>query len=437
MKKKTIQFITLGCSKNLVDTEKLLGQLSADRFDVVPEGEGMADMVVVNTCGFIQDAKEESINTILEVLEARKQGMVREVIVTGCLSERFRDELKQEIPEVDAWFGVHDQGDLFDYLQEHYHDDSPERFITTPGHYAYLKIAEGCDRSCSFCVIPMIRGPYVSRPVDQLVDEATRLARKGVKELILVAQDLTYYGQDLEKKPMLASLLKELVKVDGIEWIRLHYAYPNRFPEEVLQLMVAEPKICNYLDIPLQHINDLVLQSMRRGHGKKQVLDFMHKLRQQYPEVAIRTTMMVGFPGETDAAFQELMDFINEIRFERLGVFTYSPEEDTTALTMGNTVAEKVKQQRADAIMNRQSEISESLNQAKSGKSYRVIVDREEQDYFVGRTEYDSPEVDNEVFIEKAPDIQPGRFVQVTILHAGEHELYATVQDGSASSPIE
>ncbi len=420
-----------------MDTEKLLGQLSADRFDVVPEGEGMADMVVVNTCGFIQDAKEESINTILEVLEARKQGMVREVIVTGCLSERFRDELKQEIPEVDAWFGVHDQGDLFDYLQEHYHDDSPERFITTPGHYAYLKIAEGCDRSCSFCVIPMIRGPYVSRPVDQLVDEATRLARKGVKELILVAQDLTYYGQDLEKKPMLASLLKELVKVDGIEWIRLHYAYPNRFPEEVLQLMVAEPKICNYLDIPLQHINDLVLQSMRRGHGKKQVLDFMHKLRQQYPEVAIRTTMMVGFPGETDAAFQELMDFINEIRFERLGVFTYSPEEDTTALTMGNTVAEKVKQQRADAIMNRQSEISESLNQAKSGKSYRVIVDREEQDYFVGRTEYDSPEVDNEVFIEKAPDIQPGRFVQVTILHAGEHELYATVQDGSASSPIE
>ena len=420
-----------------MDTEKLLGQLSADRFDVVPEGEGMADMVVVNTCGFIQDAKEESINTILEVLEARKQGMVREVIVTGCLSERFRDELKQEIPEVDAWFGVHDQGDLFDYLQEHYHDDSPERFITTPGHYAYLKIAEGCDRSCSFCVIPMIRGPYVSRPVDQLVDEATRLARKGVKELILVAQDLTYYGQDLEKKPMLASLLKELVKVDGIEWIRLHYAYPNRFPEEVLQLMVAEPKICNYLDIPLQHINDLVLQSMRRGHGKKQVLDFMHKLRQQYPEVAIRTTMMVGFPGETDAAFQELMDFINEIRFERLGVFTYSPEEDTTALTMGNTVAEKVKQQRADAIMNRQSEISESLNQTKSGKSYRVIVDREEQDYFVGRTEYDSPEVDNEVFIEKAPDIQPGRFVQVTILHAGEHELYATVQDGSASSPIE
>ncbi len=417
-----------------MDSEKLLGQLSADRFDVVPEGEGMADMVVVNTCGFIQDAKEESINTILEVLEARKQGMVREVIVTGCLSERFRDELKLEIPEVDAWFGVHDQGDLFDYLQEQYHEDSSERFITTPGHYAYLKIAEGCDRSCSFCVIPMIRGPYVSRPVDQLVDEASRLARKGVKELILVAQDLTYYGQDLEKKPMLASLLKELVKVDGIEWIRLHYAYPNRFPEEVLQLMIAEPKICNYLDIPLQHINDQVLKSMRRGHGKKQVLDFMHKLRQQYPEVAIRTTMMVGFPGETEAAFQELMDFINEIRFERLGVFTYSPEEDTTAFNMDNTISEKVKQLRADALMTRQSEISENLNRAKSGKSYRVIVDREEQDYFVGRTEYDSPEVDNEVFIEKASGITPGRFVQVTITYAGEHELYAKPDPGSLNS---
>ncbi len=426
-KKTSIQVITLGCSKNLVDSEKMLGQLPPGRFQIVPEGEGNAHVVIINTCGFIQDAKEESIDTILETLEKKKNGLVGEVLVTGCLSERYRDELRKEIPEADAWFGVNQPGDLFAYLKEKYLDDSPQRLLTTPSHYAYLKIAEGCDRTCSFCAIPMIRGAYRSHTVNQLVEEAQLLADKGVKELILIAQDLTYYGYDLTGKPMLGQLLKELADISGIEWIRLHYAYPHNFPQDVINLMASNPKICRYLDIPLQHINDDILRSMRRGHGKAGTLAFLEKMRREVPGLALRTTLMVGYPGETDDVFSELMDFVKEMRFDRLGVFAYSPEEGTRAYDLGDPISENVKQERLEAIMELQSGISLQINENKVGQQFRVLVDREDDEFFVARTEYDSPEVDNEVLITKDNRLSIGQFAQVEITAASEFDLYGRV----------
>jgi ribosomal protein S12 methylthiotransferase len=423
-KKTSVRVITLGCSKNLVDSEKILGQLPPDRFNIVQEGATKVNIVIINTCGFIQDAKEESIDTILETLEAKKNGLVDEVLVTGCLSERYHDELKKEIPEADAWFGVHQPGDLFDYLQEKYLDDNPRRLLTTPGHYAYLKIAEGCDRTCSFCAIPMIRGAYRSQPINQLVEEAQLLAGKGVKELILIAQDLSYYGYDLTGKSMLGKLIQELTEISGVEWIRLHYAYPHNFPVEVINLMASNQKICRYLDIPLQHIDDEILRSMRRGHSKAGTLSFLEMIRKEVPGLALRTTLMVGYPGETEAAFRELMDFVEQMRFDRLGVFSYSPEEGTRAYAFGDPVPGNVKEERLEAIMELQSGISLQINKNKIGQQFRVMVDREENEYFIGRTEFDSPEVDNEVLITKDSKLTAGQFANVFIDDASEFDLY-------------
>ncbi len=424
-KKTTIKFITLGCSKNLVDSEKVLGRLPEDRFYLMHEGADAADIVVINTCGFINDAKEESIDAILEVVDARKKGLVREVIVTGCLSERYRETLRQEIPEVDAWFGARDPAELFRYLRAAYSGSDPRRFLTTPKHYAYLKISEGCDRTCSFCAIPLIRGKYVSTPVDGLVQEAMLLSGKGVKELILVAQDLSYYGMDLYGKPLLGGLLRALCGVNGIHWLRLHYAYPHQFPDDVLKLMASEPKICKYLDIPLQHISDAILYSMRRGHTKKGTLHFLEKVRKAVPGIALRTTLMVGYPGESDKEFRELEDFVGEIRFDRLGVFTYSPEEGTKAYGLGDPVPESIKQERAEALMELQAGISHEKNRSKVGQVMQVVVDSEEKDFFLGRTEFDSPEVDNDVLVEKAPGLLPGQFIQARITGASAFELHA------------
>lgn len=422
--KKHINIITLGCSKNLVDSEKIMGQLQHGPFRITHDADGPSDIVVINTCGFIGDAKEESIDTILQYTEAKKQGLVKEVIVTGCLSQRYKDTLKNEIPEADAWFGVDNPSELFGYLRQKYSDSNQERMLTTPSHFAYLKIAEGCDRTCSFCAIPLIRGKFISRPVESLVAEAAELARKGVKELLLIAQDLSYYGFDLEKRSMLADLLRELVKVNGIEWIRLHYAYPRNFPAEVIDLMAAEPKICRYLDIPLQHISDPILKSMRRNTDKATTLALIDAFRSKVPDVALRTTLLVGYPGETKEHFEELLEFVKETRFERLGVFTYSPEEGTKAYELKDTISDKEKQHRADTIMELQQTLSLELNQQKIGQTFRVLIDREEEDYFVGRTEYDSPEVDNEVYVAKQQGIVTGEFCSVRITSAIDFDLF-------------
>jgi ribosomal protein S12 methylthiotransferase len=424
---KHINIITLGCSKNLVDSEKIMGQLRHGSFKITHDADGTADIVIINTCGFIHDAKEESIDTILKYTEAKKQGLVEEVIVTGCLSQRYKDVLKKEIPEADAWFGVHDPQDLFAFLNQKYTAQSQERLLTTPSHFAYLKIAEGCDRTCSFCAIPLIRGRFISRSVQSLVDEATELARQGVKELLLIAQDLSYYGYDLEKRSMLADLLRELIKIDGIEWIRLHYAYPKNFPREVIGLMANEKKICRYLDIPLQHISNPLLKSMRRNVTKEETINLINDFRALIPDVAIRTTLLIGYPGETKEQFNELHEFVKETRFERLGVFTYSAEEGTSAFELRDALSDRKKQERADLIMQTQQEISRELNQQKTGKTFRVIIDREEEDYYVGRTEYDSPEVDNEVLIEKNQTLRIGEFYNLKIDTAAEFELFGHV----------
>jgi ribosomal protein S12 methylthiotransferase len=424
VKKKSLNVVTLGCSKNLVDSERILGQLPAGKFKLSHDASGPSDIVIINTCGFIKDAKEESIETILQYVEAKKKGLVEEVIVTGCLSQRYKEELKKEIPEANAWFGAREPNELFEYLEQKYSQESGKRYLTTPSHYAYLKIAEGCDRTCSFCAIPMIRGAFRSRTIESLVEEAKDLSAKGVKELLLVAQDLSYYGFDLERKSLLAPLLDELSKVEGIEWIRLHYAYPKNFPEDVIPLMANDPKICRYLDIPVQHISDRILKAMRRGHDKQGTLLLLEKFRQQIPGVALRTTIMVGFPGETRQEFDELLWFVKLVRFERLGVFSYSPEEGTTAFPLGDPISEKEKQRRADELMELQAEISGSLNEEKIGKVFKTLIDREEGDYFIGRTEFDSPEVDNEVLVERAPGISIGTFVNVKITSATDFELF-------------
>jgi ribosomal protein S12 methylthiotransferase len=427
LKKNKINVITLGCSKNVYDSEVLMGQLKANHKEVVHEEEG--NIVVINTCGFIANAKEESINTILEYVQKKEEGTVDKVFVTGCLSERYKPDLQKEIPSVDQYFGTTELPGLLKALEADYkHELIGERLTTTPKNYAYLKIAEGCDRPCSFCAIPIMRGKHKSTPIENLVIEAKKLAGNGVKELILIAQDLTYYGLDIYKKRNLAELLKELIKVEGIEWIRLHYAFPTGFPLDVLEVMRNEPKVCNYIDIPLQHISDSVLKSMKRGFGKEKINRLLKDFRERVPGMAIRTTLIVGYPGETEENFQELKQWVTDMRFDRLGCFTYSHEENTTAYLLEDDVPEDVKMQRANDIMEIQSQISWELNQEKIGKEFKVVIDRKEGSYFVGRTQFDSPDVDNEVLINAEKDyIRTGDFSTVKITAAEDFDLYAEV----------
>lgn len=426
-KKKRINIITLGCSKNIYDSEVLMGQLKASGKDVVHEQEG--DIVVINTCGFIDNAKEESINTILNAIQAKQNGLIEKVFVTGCLSERYKDDLIKEIPDVDQYFGTRDLPILLKHLGADYrHELVGERLTTTPRHYAYLKISEGCDRPCSFCAIPLMRGNHVSTPIEQLISEAKKLAKGGTKELILIAQDLTFYGLDLYKKRMLGELLKELVKVEGIEWIRLHYAFPTGFPEDVLEIIRQEPKICNYIDIPLQHINTDLLKSMKRGTTKEKTNQLLSKFREKVPNMAIRTTLIVGYPGETEEIFEKLKEWVKEQKFDRLGCFTYSHEENTSAYELEDNISNEIKERRVQEIMDIQAEISWNKNQEKVGKIYKCLFDRKEGEYFVGRTEFDSPDVDNIVLVSAEDNyISIGEFVNVKITKAEEFDLYGEI----------
>lgn len=425
LKKNKINVITLGCSKNTYDSEVLMGQLKASGKDVAHEQEG--NIVVINTCGFIDNAKEESINTILEYVEKKEQGIVDKVFVTGCLSERYRPDLEKEIPDVDQYFGTTELPLLLKALGADYkHELLGERLTTTPKNYAYLKIAEGCDRPCSFCAIPLMRGTHVSQSIEKLVREAEGLAKNGVKELILIAQDLTYYGLDLYKKRNLAELLENLAKVEGIEWIRLHYAFPTGFPMDVLDLMKREPKICNYIDIPLQHISDNILKSMKRGTTKEKTTKLLQEFRERVPGMAIRTTLIVGYPGETQEDFETLRDWVQEMKFERLGCFTYSHEENTGAYVLEDDVPQEVKQARAAEIMDLQSQISWDLNQEKIGQTFKCVIDRKEGQHFIGRTEFDSPDVDNEVLVDASKYyLKTGDFVNLKVTDATEFDLYA------------
>ncbi len=427
LRKNKINVVTLGCSKNVYDSEVLMGQLKASGKDVVHEEEG--NIVVINTCGFINNAKEESVNTILEYMKKKEDGEVDKVFVTGCLSERYKPDLQKEIPNVDQYFGTTELPGLLKALGADYrHELIGERLTTTPKNYAYLKIAEGCDRPCSFCAIPLMRGKHKSTPIEQIVIEAEKLAANGVKELILIAQDLTYYGLDLYKKRNLAELLKELVKVDGIEWIRLHYAFPTGFPMHVLEVMNKEPKVCNYIDIPLQHISDSILKSMRRGTTKEKTTKLLKEFRKAVPDMAIRTTLIVGYPGETEEDYKLLKDWVKEMRFERLGCFTYSHEENTHAYTLIDDVLEDIKQERANEIMEIQSQISWELNQQKIGLEFKVVIDRKEGNYYIGRTEFDSPDVDNEVLIDATKSyMKIGEFANLRITEAADFDLYAEV----------
>lgn len=427
LKKNKINVITLGCSKNIYDSEVLMGQLKANDMAVEHESEkDDSNIVVVNTCGFIDNAKEESVNTILEQAQRKESGAIDKLFVTGCLSERYKPDLEKEMPNVDQFFGTTELPKLLQALGADYkHELLGERVTTTPKHYAFLKIAEGCDRPCSFCAIPLMRGKHKSKSIEDLVKEAKNLAANGVKELILIAQDLTYYGLDLYKERKLASLLTALSDVEGVEWIRLHYAFPTGFPEDVLDVIRDNEKVCNYIDIPLQHISDSVLKSMRRGttHAKTDAL--LQKFRSQVPGMAIRTSLIVGYPGESEADFQELKQWVQDTQFDRLGVFTYSHEENTHAYLLEDDVPEEVKHQRAEEIMEVQSQISFDLNQEKIGKTLKVLFDRKEGDYFIGRTEFDSPDVDNEVLVKAADTyIRMGYFAQVTITHADHYDLY-------------
>lgn len=427
-KKHTINVVTLGCSKNVYDSEVLMGQLRANNKNVVHEQEG--DVVVINTCGFIDNAKEESVNTILSYVQKKQEGLVEKVFVTGCLSERYKPDLIKEIPDVDQYFGTTELPSLLAALGADYkHELVGERVTTTPKNYAYLKIAEGCDRPCSFCAIPLMRGKHKSKTIEDLVIEATKLANDGVKELILIAQDLTYYGLDLYKKRALKDLLQALVGVEGVEWIRLHYAFPSGFPLEVLDFMRQEPKICNYIDIPLQHISDPILKSMRRGTTKDKTDALIREFRERVPGIAIRTTLIVGYPGETQEDFDLLKQWVKDTKFDRLGCFTYSHEENTHAFNLEDDVPEEVKMQRANEIMALQSDISWALNQEKIGKEYRVVIDRKEGEYYVGRSEFDSPDVDNEVLISASDGyLRQGDFYTVYIIDAEDFDLYAKVK---------
>lgn len=429
---KKINVITMGCSKNLVDSEHLMAQLKANKIQVVHEQDHEDyDAVIINTCGFIADAKEESIEMILDAVEAKKEGLLNHVYVMGCLSERYKHELPSEITEVDGYFGA-TEADIKNITEsigvDYKNELVGERVVTTPSHYAYLKISEGCDRTCAFCAIPKIRGKHKSVDQKILLQEATSLAKKGVKELILIAQDLVLYGIDIYKKQALADLLSELVKIDGIEWIRLHYTYPNRFPTDVLDLIEKEPKIAKYVDIPLQHINSKILKSMKRNHDSETTKKLVQDMRERVPGIAIRTTFIVGFPGETDEDFEELKQFVKDSKFDRMGVFTYSPEENTSAFDLEDNVPEDIKLSRKEELMEIQQEISLEINQNKLGKTYKVIIDRLEEDYFVGRTEFDSPEVDNEVLIDiDSCDLEIGKFYQAKIKQVDSFDLYGEI----------
>jgi ribosomal protein S12 methylthiotransferase len=433
LKKNKINVITLGCSKNIFDSEVMMAQLKANNFDVDHESEKTdAEIVIINTCGFIDNAKEESINTIVNYVEAKKEGLVDKVYVSGCLSERYKDDLKQELPEVDAYFGTRELPQLLKTLNADYkHELVGERLLTTPSHYAYLKIAEGCDRPCSFCAIPLMRGKHRSTPIEDLVKQAEQLANKGVKEIMLIAQDLTYYGLDLYKKRELAKLLDELSKVEGISWIRLHYAYPSGFPMDVIQVMKNNPKICNYLDIPLQHGSSKVLKAMRRGIDREKTVKLIESIRTEIPNIAIRTTLIAGYPGETQADFDEMFNWVKVMRFDRLGIFAYSHEENTHAYNFEDDVSSEIKKERTEEIMELQAGISFELNEQKIGNTYKVLVDRVEGDFFIGRTEFDSPEVDNEVLIKKDNDtyLRLGDFVNVEITSSEHFDLFGKVVD--------
>ena len=425
--KNIINVITLGCSKNVYDSEILMGQLKANKKKVVHEKKG--NIVVINTCGFINNAKQESVNTILDYVNRKKNGEVDKVYVTGCLSERYKSDLYNEIPDVDQYFGTTDMPNLLKELGADYkHELVGERITTTPKNYAYLKISEGCDRTCSFCAIPLMRGKHRSRSIDEILLEAEKLSNKGVKELILIAQDLTFYGLDIYKKRNLSDLLRALTKVEGIEWIRLHYAFPSGFPINILDVIREEKKICNYIDIPIQHISDKILKSMRRGSNKEKINALISKIRTKVPGIAIRTTLIVGYPGETNSDFNLLKDWIKEIKFDRLGCFTYSHEEDTHAYSLIDDVPEEIKRNRANEIMKIQSEISWELNKNKIGKEFNVIIDRKSGNYYLGRTEFDSPDVDNEVLIDaRNTYLKIGEYVNAKIIDASDFDLYAEV----------
>jgi len=425
--KNKINVITLGCSKNTYDSEVLMGQLKSNNKNVVHEEEG--NIVVINTCGFIDNAKQQSIDTILENVKKKNEGLIDKVFVTGCLSERYKPDLKKEIPDVDEYFGTTEMPSLLKHLGADYkHELIGERLLTTPKNYAYLKISEGCDRPCSFCAIPLMRGKHKSVSIEDLVSQAKILAEKGIKELILIAQDSTYYGIDLYGTRSLSKLLKELVKVDGIEWIRLHYAFPNGFPVDVLEVINSEPKICNYIDIPLQHISNKILKSMKRGASMEKINDLLQMFRDKVPEIAIRTTLIVGYPGETNEDYELLKEWVKNTKFDRLGCFTYSHEENTGAYKLIDDVPQKIKNDRLNEIMEIQSQISWELNQKKIGKKFKVLIDRKRGNYYVGRTQYDSPDVDNEVLIQADTNfLRVGEFVDVKIIEASDFDLYAEV----------
>ncbi|QBR13779.1 30S ribosomal protein S12 methylthiotransferase RimO [Sphingobacterium sp. CZ-2] len=431
IQKPRVNVVTLGCSKNIHDSEVLMGQLKGNQLEVVHEASNIqsSDIVVINTCGFIDNAKQESIDTILQFSELKDQGKVNKVIVTGCLSERYKPELQSEIPNVDAFFGTNDLPELLSSIGADYrHELLGERLLTTPSHYSYFKIAEGCNRPCSFCAIPLMRGKHVSKSIDDLVKEAKFLASNGTKELILIAQDLTYYGLDIYGKRNLSDLMRHLSDVDGIEWIRLQYAYPSGFPMDILDAMNERSNICNYLDMPLQHISDHMLTSMRRGTNKQKQIDLVNKIRDKVPDIALRTTLICGYPGETEDDFQEMLEWVEDTRFDRLGCFTYSHEEKTHAYSLEDDVPEEVKQERVDQIMEVQQEISYDINQTKVGKEFKVLVDRVDGDFFIGRTEYDSPEVDNEVVLDaKTNYARIGDFVQVKVDRAEDFDLYGSI----------
>ncbi len=428
--KNKINIITLGCSKNLVDSELLLSQLKGNNMDAHHErAKDDANIIVVNTCGFIETAKQESIDTILQYVEEKEKGNIDKLYVTGCLSHRYKDDLAAEIPQVDSWFGTLELPGLLKTLGADYkHELIGERIITTPSHYAYFKISEGCNRPCSFCAIPLMRGNHVSKSIEDLVKEAKGLARSGVKELLLIAQDSTYYGLDLYGERKLADLLNNLADVEGIDWIRLHYAYPSQFPMDALEVMAKRDNICNYLDIPLQHISDNMLKTMRRGITKRRTMELIDTIRQKVPGISLRTTMLLGHPGETDADFKDLMKFVEDYEFDRLGVFTYSHEDNTHAYSLPDDVPAEVKEERADELMNLQQEISLKKNEEKIGKTYKVLFDRVDGNYFIGRTEADSPEVDNEVLVLKKDNFaRIGDFANVKITSAEDFDLYGTI----------
>lgn len=429
--KPRVNVVTLGCSKNTYDSEVLMGQLKGNQIDVVHEADRVQenDIIVINTCGFIDNAKQESIDTILQFSELKEQGKVGKVIVTGCLSERYTPELSAEITNVDAWFGTNDLQNLLTSVGANYkYELLGERLLTTPSHFAYFKIAEGCNRPCSFCAIPLMRGKHLSKPIEELVKEAKHLAKNGTKELILIAQDLTYYGLDLYNERKLADLMRHLSDVDGIEWIRLQYAYPSGFPMDILDVMNERSNICNYLDMPLQHISDNMLKSMRRGTTKQKTIDLVNQIRDKVPNIAMRTTLICGYPGETQQDFEEMLNWVEETKFDRLGCFTYSHEEKTHAYDLVDDVPQEVKEERVEAIMEVQQGISFDLNQQKVGNTYKVLIDKKEGDYFVGRTQFDSPEVDNEVLLHAADNYATtGSFVQVKIDRAEDFDLYGTI----------